>query len=270
MTLGEYERQLEQDKIMVEGLKAASSAISGIAQGIGGLGIGGGVLLAGLLWGKNLRELKDNLVELYPEGGAFLSPEWVAKWGANPVDETEDDQNQGDNDGVNELDPIDSTSGVHSFEGKSPYEVYSITATGRQAEYDYSVKNIIKDYTTKFGVGIYPGSIEEAQIISDWHGANPAPPPLLLNGQVAVQTNIRVTTARRNATYLRYFQNVNPASHPDFVKDNLLDWVAYNTADHDTLFNNTPKSPYNYIRYKARGEQLIAAYAWWSAPISAP
>ena len=70
---------------------------------------------------------------------------------------------------------------------------------------------------------------------------------------------------------MRYIQNVNPASHPDFIKDNLLDWVAYVTEQDDaeayaTIFNSTPKVPYNYILKKARGEQVIAAFAFWQAP----
>ena len=79
---------------------------------------------------------------------------------------------------------------------------------------------------------------------------------------------------------MRYFQNVDPSKNTNFIDDPLLDWLAYNTVPmskngdpkepHATVFNSTPKSPYNYIVKANRGEQLIAIYAFWSAPVGLP
>ena len=271
-TLGSYERQLEQDRLTVMGMQAGATAIAGVASGLGIFGAAG---IAALLWGKDLEKLFEQMVGVWPESGAFFSPEWIAKWGDNPIEQTEEDQNETDNDGVNELDPVNTSQGERTFEGMSPYDVYTIVAAGRQARYDHMKNNIVADYRAAHPLDVYGPHDSDEKIISDWYANNPSPPPFLLNGQVALQTNIRVTCARRNSTYLRYFQNTNPPNHPDFVKDNLLDWVAYNTGNFgfgntNSIFETTPKRPYNYLKYVARGVQEIAAYAWWSAPTTAP
>ena len=43
----------------MQGVQALATALGGIAAGIGGLGIGGGLLLAGLIWGRDLQELAN-------------------------------------------------------------------------------------------------------------------------------------------------------------------------------------------------------------------
>ena len=283
-TLGSYERQLEQDRITVQGMQAGATAIAGIASGLGIFGAAG---IAALLWGKDLEKLFQQMVGVWPESGVLFSPEWIAMWGDNPIDQTSDAQNQPDNDGVNSLDPVvqyDANGQVivsRSMEGKSPYEVYTIAASGRQANYDYARNNIIATYRAAHPLTAYGPHDSDERIIAQWHSDNPAPPPFLLDNQIANQTNIRVTCARRNvASFLRYFQNVNPTRNTNFIKDPLLDWIAYNTIPidkngepkqpHATVFNACPKRPYNYIKFANKGEQLIAAYAWWTAPVQSP
>lgn len=276
ITLGEYERQLAQDALTMNGIRSASIAASGLAQGLGLIGALG---IGALLWGKDLEDVAERIVGIWPESGSLFSPEWIAKWGDDPVEETEEALIDGDNDEVDGLDPVDTPSGVQTLFGKSPYEVYSIAASGRANEYAYSETQILINFKIKNPSFPMPpaGSFDEGLIIAGWYRNNPAPPDFLLLGQVSVQTNIRVTCAKINLSFLKWLQNQYPTRHPDFVDDPLLDWVAYVTIPVDddgnkkepysTIFNSTPKVPYNYILKKARGEQEIAAYAFWSAPL---
>ena len=255
----------------MNGIRSGAVAASGIAQG---LGLVGALGIGAFLWGKDVEKLFEQVVGIWPESGVWFSPEWIAKWGDDPVEQTEDALVDPDNGLVDGLAPVINSTGVHSLVGKSPYQVYAIAASGRAAEYAHSETQIINNYTSKYGVGIAPGSIEEAQIIAEWYTSNSPPPDMLLLGQVAVQVNIRVTCARINLSALKYIQNEDPPAHSDFVNDPLLDWTAYVTIPvdkdgnkkepHATVFNNTPKRPYNYILKASAGEQQIAAYAYWS------
>ncbi len=286
MTLGEYERQLEQDKIMVQGGQAVAQAVAGITQGIGGLGVGGGILLAGLIWGKDLKELKDNIVEMFPEGGAFLSPEWIASWGDNPTEILGESLAEGDNDAVDSLPPIETPHGQFTLEGKTPYEVYSLACAGRAAHYDWEKANILQNYIAKYGplMGYAPAQTKdeaEAEIIANWHKYNKQPAMMLTFDQCAVQNAIRITCARIDlTTWTKYFQERNPSKKPGFVKDPLLDWLAYTDDLGHSFFiegileNNVmdvaSPNPYNYSKRRAKGERQIALYAYWQPPISAP
>ena len=272
-SLGSYERQLEQDKITVEGLKAVSNAVSGIAMGLGNLGLAGGVVLGAMLFQKDLRELKDNIVEMWPEGGSFFSPEWIAKWGRDPLDIIEEDTTQENNHAVNEL--------GGSLAGKSVYETYSITITGQWAAYDWAVAHIISDHIDKYGpiMGWSPAfaSEEEAHedMIRRWHIRNPPPPRFLMLDEFDHQIGIRYTAAHQ--WYNRFLWNrlyrperFDPRNDTTWMNYKVLDWavcatypVILNTFE--TGAQNMSNNPYSYRapRYQ-KGINLIDTFAFWN------
>jgi len=257
-TIGTYERQLEQDKLTMAGVQSAAVLGSGIAQG---LGLGGGLIVAAFLWGKDIEKLFEQLVGIWPESGSFFSPEWIAKWGDNPLDIQSEKINDLDNDAVNELPPVKN----NSFEGKSAYNVYSIVAAGRAAEYEHSKANIANNYTIKTGVGIYPGSEEEKTLIALWHSENPAPPEFLLNDQTALQTQIRETASRRTAAYgvFGYFtDSTEPSSNAKYVSDPLLDWLTIASEEPTKLPTWFRWHP-TVISGNKKALEIIAMFAWW-------
>jgi len=284
MTLGEYERQLEQDKTGALYGAAVAQAVSGIAQGIGGLGIGGGVLLAGLLWGKDLKELKDNIVEMFPDGSPLFSPSWIASWGEDPQEILGDSLGATDNDVVNGLEPVVSSSGTHSLEGLDPYSVYSLTCAGRLAHYTWEKANIVSEYRLQHPLSAFGPHDSDADIISKWHRANPRPPDMLTFEECNDQTGLRLTCARIDATpgFAWIFQERNPSKKSNYVGDPLLDWLAYTDVGqgHEFLWiegalavnimDKASPRPYDYSQRRFKGERQIALYAYWAAPISAP
>jgi len=159
MTLGEYERKLEEDKILVEGLKAVATAVSGIASGIGGLGIGGGLLLGALFWKDDIKDVLEAAADFLPEG-SFLSPEWIASWGDDPIDQTAEMTTEPDNTMVDQLVNAEGETLV----GMSPYHAYSSGAAGRAAEYDHRVAEAATNYT-------------DAQMANWLHYPTNQPPP---------------------------------------------------------------------------------------------
>ena len=169
-------------------MKAISNAVSGIAMGIGNMGIAGGLIVGSLLFQKDLRELKDNVVEMWPEGGTFLSPEWISKWGVDPLEQIEEDTTTPHNHTVDEL-PI---SGI---EGKSVYQTYSIAMSGWWAAYDHAKNNIITDFHAHVAPSdhVAPNSPEEAALIANWHQLNDPPPRMLLLNEFDHQMGIRYT-----------------------------------------------------------------------------
>ena len=247
------------DASTVGAARVVGDTVAGIAQGIGGLGIGGGILLAGLLWNKDLKDLAKDILDIWPESGAFMSPEWVAKWGDDPIPQTMDEATQPNNSEVDSLQ-------VQGLEGKSPYQVYSIASSGRYAAYDWAKANAVKDHANKFGIGIQPGSPEAATILAAWVGQNPPPPtPLLLN-EFAFQVNIRETAQRRAfgtlvpiAGLVTFFQGTNPKKFEGYIDDALLDWGAMATYEHSIWISKVRD---NY----SKGVAIIEEFAFWSSP----
>lgn len=251
MTLGAWERRLEEDKLLVQGLGHVTSMVSGIASGIGQLGIGGGILLGGLLFQKDIRESLDTVKDWFGD-----LPEIIGG---------RDDITDPDN-------PLVDTIPVTDLAGKSPYEVYTIAATGRQALWDYGAQNIMSSYYIR-KPDMYPrDAIGEARLIANWHEANPPPPPFLLNNLLDIQVDIRIVAARRNTNVLRWVQENDPKlivkDGVSYVEDYLIDWVTY--AVEPITLNNTPQQPYAYIYRKDRGAAEIEMYAFWTAPANGP
>lgn len=243
-----------KDRNLVGFATAAATAVSGIATGIGGIGIGGGLLLGALLFNKEIEEGLDSVKDWFgnlPE--ALLG-----------VDDITDPDN-----------PAVNVIPVENLEGKSPYEVYTITASGRQANYDYERANIMNSYYIR-KPDLYPRTSEgEARLIAQWHAANPPPPPFLINNLLEIQVNVRVVAARRNTNFLRWIQENDPrmitqyeGSAFEYIEDYLIDWVTF--ATETRLIQLTPQQPYNYMVRKNWGIQAIANYAFWSAPVDGP
>ena len=249
-------------------MKAISNAVSGIAQGLGGVGLAGGVVLGAVLFQKDLRELKDNVVEMFPEGGTFLSPEWISKWGKDPLEIIEEDTTQPNNHNVNEL-------GAQGLAGKSVYETYSITATGQWAAYDYALANAVSDHASRVGIGIQPGSTEEAELLAIWHTKNPPPPRFLMLDEFDHQMGIRHTAAHQ--WYNRFLWNrlvnvgrFDPRNDTTWINYKVLDWAV--CATYPVILNtwesgaqNLSGNPYSYRapRYQ-KGIDIILTYAFWN------
>jgi hypothetical protein len=272
-SLGSYERQLEQDKITVEGLKAVSTAVAGIASGLGGLGIGGGLLMAGLLFQKDLKELKDNIVEMWPEGGAFLSSEWISKWGDNPLDIIEEDVVQPDNNTVNELP-------VLGLSGKAPYEVYTITNAGHWAAYNHALSSVLTDASALVHGAhgstqqIAPTDPLAVRLFAAWHTINKQPSRFLLLNEFSHQMGIRYTAA--NQWYNRFLWNrlfnvgrFDPRNDTTWINDKVLDWAT--CATYPVIINTWESgsqawsaNPYFYHKKRfGKGEASIEKWAFW-------
>ena len=219
----------------------------------------------------------QQIVGLYPESGAFLSPEWIANWGENPLDIIEESLAEGNNDEVDSLEPP-----LHSgsLEGRTPYDVYSIACAGRAAAWthnqqlndnitheEYLELNGWKLYNYPDGEGANSGW--QSRHNSKWRKANPKPPMMLTFEQCAQQIAIRITAARRDITYLKWVQENNPSRMANFVDDTLLDWLTYTEPRSTQLrindLNLASPTPYNYKARKAEGESIIHKYAFWSA-----
>ena len=290
ISLGTYERQLAQDKLTVDGLQALATAVSGIAQG---LGVFGALGIGALLWGKDLEKVFEQIVGIWPESGRLFSPEWIARWGADPMDITEADITAPDNPLANELDP---TVSGRSFEGKSGAEVYQIASSGRSAAYDHARNNIIQwtyeEFLEMKGWKIYNHpegygpNTWEATVTAQWHRDNPQPGRTLTIEEQTYQTNIRITCARNKAALqpnnpLSYFvrvfgQETNPINKTGYVEDVLLDWLAYSSPKTSVgplgvglgfnVLDAASPSPYNYALRKSQALNVIQAYSWWQAP----
>ena len=282
-TLGTYERQLEQDKLTMQGINSATNLAGSVAQG---LGLGGGLVVAAFLWGKDIEKLFEQFVGIWPESGTLFSPEWIAKWGDDPSEILGESLGDGDNDVVDELKPIVTPQGDVSLEGLSPYSVYSLAYAGRAANYDWRKANIIKQYTALHGVGIYPGSDEEKTIIAEWHSVNKKPPTMLTFDQCADQIGLRITCARIDAgpsLFLGFqylFNERNPSMKDNYVSDPLLDWLAYTEprghaflvegALKVNIMDKASPKPYDYSQRRYKGIKQIALYAHWAPPPTAP
>lgn len=260
-TLGDYERQMEHDRMAVAALGHVTSMVGDVARGIGSLGIAGGVLLGALVFNKELDAIKDNLVEMWPEGGAFLSPEWVAKWGANPIEQTEEQSTQLNNQAVNEL----PTAGLN---GKSPYEVYTIAASGRAAEYQHRRNNIPGFIgPSQYAEGTKEYEEEVAEHEAQWVKDNPQPPVFMLLNQFSHQINLRYTAMKNyegRFFWNRLFMQYNPRHDNSYINDNLFDWATLATYPEINGWDKNPK--YDIKKKAGKALKIIETYSFWEAP----
>lgn len=257
MTLGDYERRLEDDKVMVGYADAAAKAIAGIATGIGGLGIGGGLLLGALLFRD---DIKDLLNDWLPNSDYEpFSPEWVASIGDDPEGKAAELATKPDN---HEVDTLVNDEG-ETLTGQSVYEAYQNGASGRQAEYDYRVGVAATNYT-------------EAQM-ANWlnYPTNRPPPERLSLDGFENQIRIRVTCARRRLFKFTaigiFFRNTDPEKESGYHFDPMLDWAAgatYNSiVGWDTgsgIWSTTDR------RRQEQGKRQIELFMNWTAPTQAP
>lgn len=282
MTLGRFERQLERDKLMIDGAKVVGQTVVGGLQALGTMSLAGAVFLGSILYGKDLLELKDNIVEMWPEGGTLLSPEWVAKWGANPDEVIEEDAVDPDNPLVKTIPLLEDG---RTLEGLSAQDAYNLGSTGRATWYNHAKNNIIqwtyqeylelkgwKSYNHPQGYG--PNSWENT-VVAEWHKLNPEPPSHLLLNQTNVQTQIRVTSAKRKATrwlgVAWWFAKTEPSEIDSrYIEDPMLDFLAvatYRVEDAIGWLEGEQGKALIWtdkMRGRAqRGAELIAIYAYW-------
>jgi hypothetical protein len=218
--------------------------VSGIASGIGGLGIGGGLLLGALFWRDDIKDILKEVGDFLPEG-TFGSPEWIASWGDDPIDQTAEIGIEPDNVFVDQL----VNSEGDTLAGMSPYHAYSVGAAGRQAEYDHRVAVAAGEYT-------------DAQM-ANWlnYPTNQPPPNFLLLDQWSQQINLRATGAKRRNTFYRWLQETDPSKMEGYIGDPMLDWSAGATYQSWVgLWTNSDKAK------QAIGKTLIELFMNWQPP----
>ena len=278
-TLGTYERQLEQDKLTMQGINSATNLAGNVAQG---LGLGGGLIIAAFLWGKDIEKLFEQMVGIWPESGSLFSPEWIARWGDDPSEILGESLGESENETVDGLPPVTTPQGEISLEGLSPYAVYSLTCAGRAAHYDWEKANILNTYNSQNNTVIPPGGDDEAVIVAQWHSVNKQPPMMLTFDQCADQIGLRITCARIDAGpslllgFQYLFNERNPSKKDNYVADPLLDWLAYTEGLGHAFFvegalavnimDKASPSPYDYSQRRFKGERQIALYAHWQPP----
>lgn len=252
-SLGSYERQLEQDKITVEGMKAVAIAVSGIATGIGGLGIGGGLLLGAIFWKDEIAEIIDVIDDVLPNTEGDGIAEWFSSWGAEPVDIVGEEGTKTENTFVDQL----VNSDGETLAGQSPYHAYSNGAAGRQAEYDHRVAVATEQYT--------------AAQLANWlnYPTNQPPPNFLLLDEWSIQVALRETGRMRSLSrFVILTQWLTGTSDPKkmngYQYDPMLDWSAYATYGHKYGGLGYSSEDYRLIQ---RGKELIEFFMNWSAPL---
>ena len=220
--------------------------------------------MGALVFNKELDTIKDNLVEMWPEGGGFLSPEWVAKWGANPIEITEEQSTQMNNQAVNEL----PTLGLN---GKSPYEVYTIAASGRAAAWQHSRNNIPAFIgPSQYAEGTKEHDAEIAQHEANWMRENPQPPVFMLLNQFSHQINLRYTACKNyegRFLWNRLFMQYDPKADNSFINDKLFDWATLATYPEINGWDKNPK--YDIKKKAGKALKIIEEYCFWEAPITA-
>jgi hypothetical protein len=277
-SLGSWERKFEQDKQLVEAGRLGVDLAVGLMSMIGNLGIGGALLLASIFWMKDIEEIVEFIKDLWPESGAFLSPEWIAKFGEDPIPATENESTKNNNHWVNEIPP---NPDGNSLQGKSPYEAYTIGASGRQANYDFNESRIIENWlasATPKQREKYNAKTQqaEAQIRTEWYKQNSPPPGFLLLNEFAHQINIRYTCAKREfalkglpplariALTQSGIQNTDPTKESDYQMDPMLDFATLATYPNSMIWTSSDRNK------AQRGSELIALFAFWQPPTSSP
>ena len=266
----------------MQGVQALATALGGLAAGIGGLGIGGGLLLAGLIWGRDLQELAEQIIDFWPESGKLFSPEWIANFGDNPIETFGENSAETDNQGVNELPPIAHTG---DLSGRSYYDVYSIACSGRAAAWTHN-KNLNANITWQEYIELNgwkphnyptnngPNSKWKQKHNAKWAKLNPEPPPILTVDELGHQTSIRLTCARRNEAktgmFGRWgwlpFGEDDPKKVDTYQSDKLLDWCAWvDRLNEPNILKEASPKPYNYEGRKNDAIVIIREYSYWSA-----
>ena len=246
-----------KDRNLVGFANAAATAVSGIAMGIGGLGIGGGLLLGAIFFKEELEEVIEGIKDFLPDSEySFMSPEWVGSWGDSPAEVTAELSTQPDNDAVN---TIVNDEG-QTLAGLSPWEAYGYGSSGRQAEYDYRVAEAATIYT--------------AGELANWlnYPSNAPPPQSFSLDGYSYQVNLRVLGARRRLNWLSSFwQETDPQKMDGYIYDPIIDFCAgatYNT----TIGWHTGAGRWSSRdrELQAIGKRTIETFMNWQAPPQSP
>ena len=242
-SLGTLERDLERDRIGAEYAQAVATGVAGIAQAVGGIGIGGGILLGAVFFKGEIQDAVDAINDFLPNtnpiggGGPFLSPEWIATWGDDPSDVVAQD----------DLEPQDETAvdtlvnpAGQTVAGKTPFQAYRIGAVGRDAEYTHRIQSATLSMTPA-----------ELANFMNYPSSHPPPHSQSMDGY-AYQLAIRETVCRRivvgsiitvflaggvAALYAKRIREVT-----GYISDPMLDWAACTTYSNcDATISNQKK-----------------------------
>jgi hypothetical protein len=223
--------------------------VAGIAQGIAGLGIGGGILLGAVFFKGEIDEALDALKDLLPNSDyAIGSPSWIASWGADPTEVVFQDN----------LEPYDETavdqlvnSRGETLAGQSPWDAYQNGSIGREAEYNHRIAQATLTMTP-------------AQVANFMNYPSSQPPPIRCSADnYGYQLAIRETVAR-NLLNRRLWTlglsmlwdwQTEVRNQENYIDDPMLDWAACATYESCyAIINSTQRS---------RGKAFIEQFMNW-------
>ena len=224
-SLGTLERDLERDRIGAEYAQAVATGVAGIAQGIAGLGIGGGLLLGAVFFKGEIDEALDALKDFLPNSDYGIgSPSWIASWGDDPTEVVFQDNLEPANKIA--VDQLVNPNG-DTLEGQSPWDAYQNGAIGREAEYNHRIAQATLTMTP-------------AQVANFMNYPSSQPPPIRCSADnYGYQLAIRETLARNITTNPPFFNIWNygfntPRGYynqrirlvSEYIDDPMLDWAA--------------------------------------------
>jgi hypothetical protein len=224
-SLGTLERDLERDRIGAEYAQAVATGLAGIAQGVAGLGIGGGILLGAIFFKGEIDDAVDTIRDLLPNSDFEVgSPAWIASWGDTPSEQVAQDNSHPQNETA--VDSLVNDRG-ETLAGQTPYDAYQNASRGRDAEYTHRIQTATLNMTP-------------AQVANFMNYPTSGPPPLSqsLDGY-AYQLAIRETLARNIITNPpimniwnygfntpRGYYNKRIVQVNGYIPDPMLDWAA--------------------------------------------
>ena len=213
---------MERDRIGAEYAQAVATGVAGVAQGIAGLGIGGGILLGAVFFKGEIDDALDALKDLLPNSDYDVgSPAWIASWGDDPTTVVfQDNETPNDEAAVDKL----VNERGETLAGQTPWQAYQNGAIGREAEYTHRIQTDTLNMTP-------------AQVANYMNYPSSQPPPIRCSADnYGYQLAIRETVCRRivigsiitvllaggvNALYMKRIREVT-----NYIGDPMLDWAA--------------------------------------------
>ena len=226
-----------------------------MAQGLAGLGIGGGILLGAVFFKGEIEEALDAVKDFLPNPDFDIgSPEWVSSWGDSPSEQVaQDNQTPVDETAVDSL----VNDAGQTLVGQLPFDAYRIGAIGRDDEYQHRVQTETANMTP-------------AQIANYMNYPTSQPPPhsQSLDGY-AYQLAIRETLCRNisltNPIYSiligNGFQSPRSIYNQEiqlingYIADPMLDWAACVTYRFSNMIIGRQQRDY--------GKSLIEHFMYW-------
>jgi hypothetical protein len=240
---------LERDRIGAEYAQAVATGVAGVAQGIAGLGIGGGILLGAVFFKGEIDDALDALRNWLPNSDYDIgSPAWVASWGDDPTAVVfQDNETPNDEAAVDKL----VNERGETLAGQTPWQAYQNGAIGREAEYTHRIQTDTLNMTP-------------AQVANYMNYPSSQPPPIRCSAdmygyQIAIRETVaRNLLAKRLATFGLSFLwdwNTEVSNVKEYISDPMLDWAA--CATYESCLAIISKTQ------RRRGAELISFFMNW-------